>query len=128
MGLDRETSIFKFGGMDYTHNVLVPMTVNYKDIYEEFTDGNTKFCRQVLRKRIQGTINMLFQSSDEYDDFIRRLEYIKNAEGAILATVYVRNLRQAVQSYFYVDYDPPLVDPLLGIKNVEPLQLKIEEQ
>lgn len=121
--------VFKVGNTDYTKNVVCPnYIVNEKDIYEEWSDGSHKFRRTLIRTRISGSISVLFDDIDEYDAFLRALRNGRSSEGTVSCTVYVNNADTTKTSNFYLSYDPNNPRPFLGIKNVDPLEITIEER
>lgn len=125
-----EYALFKIGTTDFTKNICTdpPYAVNSKEIYEEYGDGNHKFRRRLIRKRISGTFSMMFSSPTEYDNFVTTLEGAKGNDTSITCSVFVRNTKSVTTDKFYIDYEPPLIDPVIGTKKVAPLEIAISQQ
>lgn len=65
-------TIFKIGSNDYTNNVLNDgnYKVNNVEEYIEWTDANFTIHRDIRRKRVSGTFNMMFRTKASYEAFI----------------------------------------------------------
>lgn len=123
------SALFKVGNTDLTNFITVPSyIVNSKDIYEEYTDGNKKFRRKVIRTRISGSFSLLFSDKADFKAFLTLMKNSKTKEGAITATVYVNNLMEVKSSTFFIEYDVADIAPFLGTKRVDAIQVTIEEQ
>lgn len=124
------SALLKIGtnNTDLTSFITVPSyVVNSKDIYEEYSDGNKKFRRKLIRKRITGSFSLQFSDPEDYDAFVALIKSSRDNVGLIDAKVYVNNLDEVKTSKFYLEYELPLLRPVLGIKSTELIDVTIEE-
>lgn len=123
------SALFKIGNKDFTNFITVPgYTVNSKDIYEEYSDGDHKFHRRPIRTRVSGSFQLSFSDKDDYIDFLTTVKNSKTSEGTINATVYVNDLMETKTSVFFIEMEPANIIPFLGIKKTDGLEITLEEQ
>ena len=121
--------LFVINGADLTGFIVVPSyIVNSHDIYEEYSDGNHKFRRKVIRTRISGKFSMKFSDQYNYNQVMAKFKSSKDSEGAVQATVYVNNTQEVKTSKFFIEYEAADILPFLGIKDTDALEVTIEEQ
>lgn len=121
--------LFKIGQADFTSFITVPSyIVNSHDIYEEYSDGNYKFRRKVIRSRITGKFSMKFSSTYDFQQTLAKFQSEKDSEGAITATVYVVNTNEVKTSKFFIEFEAADIMPFLGVKDTDALEVTIEEQ
>lgn len=121
--------LFVINGADLTSFITVPSyIVNSHDIYEEYSDGNYKFRRKVIRTRITGKFSMKFSDKYDFQQVLAKFKSEKDSEGAITATVYVVNTQEVKTSKFFIDFEAADIMPFLGVKDTDALEVMIEEQ
>lgn len=121
--------LFVIDGADLTSFIMVPSyIVNSHDIYEEYSDGNYKFRRKVIRTRISGKFSLKFSDKYDFDQVLAKFKSAKDSEGAVPATVYVNNTQEVKTSKFFLDYEVADIIPFLGVKDTDALEVTIEEQ
>ncbi len=122
-------ALFKVGDADFTSFIMVPSyIVNSHDIYEEYSDGNYKFRRKVIRTRITGKFSMKFSDKYSFSQVLAKFKGEKDSEGAITCTVYVVNTQEVKTSKFFIDFEAADIIPFLGVKDTDALEVTIEEQ
>lgn len=122
-------ALFKVGDADFTSFIMVPSyIVNSHDIYEEYSDGNYKFRRKVIRTRITGKFSMKFSDKYSFSQVLAKFKSEKDSEGAITCTVYVVNTQEVKISKFFIDFEAADIIPFLGVKDTDALEVTIEEQ
>lgn len=62
--------------------------VNSEPVYEEWTDANYRIHRSEYRRRVKGSFDLCFITSDQYDEFLALVASASN-QNLLTATVYV---------------------------------------
>lgn len=91
--------LLKIDGIDFTKYINdSTYNVSSQSVYEEWTDANYKNHRAETRKRIEGSFDMVFVTSSEYDAFINKL----GNSNLVTMEVYVGGMiNKLVTSKFY---------------------------
>lgn len=122
-------AILNINGVDYSGNVMVgSYSVNYQDVYSTWTDANGIDHRQIIRKKVSGSFDMMFRNKTSYDSFISHMEASKTAGGWIPCYLYVTNLNQQRSCKLYMSYEPCLDRQYNNSRNYVPaFTVTIEE-
>ena len=69
-----DTAIFKLNTTDYSaHVVAESYAINYEDVYQEWTDGGQVKHRDVIGRKLRGTMQMYFKSQSDLQTFLAAL-------------------------------------------------------
>lgn len=121
--------LFKIGDNDYTSNITVPSyDVNNKNIVTEWTDVTKTKHQDVLRTRLEGDFEMLFDTLEELDAFLDDVANNITTGNYIHAYVYDNKSRQLIESDFFIDFELKNDRPFYRVKAHDPFQVKIEER
>lgn len=122
-------TMFMVGEEDYSSRVVAEnYKISSKPEYELWTDANGREHRSKYRSRVSGTLEMLFLSINEYQDFIYLLESTQARDLTYPLTVYDNITEQSVEITGFIDFDPTRYrDPAFADK-VERLEITIREQ
>lgn len=73
-----DTAIFKLNTVDYSaHVVAENYNINYEDVYQEWTDGGQVKHRDVIGKKLRGSMQMYFKSQSDLQTFLTALANCK---------------------------------------------------
>ena len=73
-----DTAIFKLNTTDYSaHVVTESYAINYEDVYQEWTDGGQVKHRDVIGRKLRGTMQMYFKSQSDLQTFLTALANCK---------------------------------------------------
>lgn len=73
-----DTAIFKLNTTDYSaHVVAESYAINYEDVYQEWTDGGQVKHRDVIGRKLRGTMQMYFKSQSDLQTFLTALANCK---------------------------------------------------
>ena len=71
-------TIFKLNTVDYSsHVVAESYAVNFVDVYDEWTDGGQVKHKDVIRRKLSGTFQMYFKTTDSLQTFLTALANCK---------------------------------------------------
>ena len=66
-----DTAIFKLNTTDYSaHVVAESYAINYEDVYQEWTDGGQVKHRDVIGRKLRGTMQMYFKSQSDLQTLV----------------------------------------------------------
>lgn len=69
-----DTAIFKLNTTDYSaHVVAESYVINYEDVYQEWTDGGQIKHRDVIGRKLRGTMQLYFKSQSDLQTFLTAL-------------------------------------------------------
>lgn len=73
-----DTAIFKLNTTDYSaHVVAESYAINYEDVYQEWTDGGQVKHRDVIGRKLRGTMQLYFKSQSDLQTFLTALANCK---------------------------------------------------
>lgn len=73
-----DTAIFKLSTTDFSaHVVAESYAINYEDVYQEWTDGGQVKHRDVIGRKLRGTMQMYFKSQSDLQTFLTALANCK---------------------------------------------------
>ena len=73
-----DTAIFKLNTTDYSAYVVAESyAINYEDVYQEWTDGGQVKHRDVIGRKLRGTMQMYFKSQSDLQTFLTALANCK---------------------------------------------------
>lgn len=73
-----DTAIFKLNTTDYSaHVVAESYAINYEDVYQEWTDGGQVKHRDVIGRKLRGTMQLYFKSQSDIQTFLTALANCK---------------------------------------------------
>lgn len=100
--------VFKIGDNDYSAKVLMDTyNVNRIDIYTEWEDANGTTHRDVYRKRIEGSFEMMISNISEYQAFITDIRQKTTTGGYVPCYICVNNYdEENVYALLFIDYAP----------------------
>lgn len=100
--------VFKIGDNDYSAKVVMDTyNVNRIDIYTEWEDANGTVHRDVYRRRISGSFDMMIEKISEYQAFISDVQNHTENGGYVRCSVCVNNYNQEdVVANLFIDYAP----------------------
>ena len=100
--------VFAIGANDYSAKVVMDTyDVNQIDVFTQWEDANGMTHRNVYRKRVQGTFDMLISNIGEYQAFITDVQNHRQNGGFVRCKIAVNNLNQEnVQKDLFIDYAP----------------------
>ena len=91
------------GQKNYTNKIVEGSYKVYKnDVTYDWTDGNNKEHRDLLRTRTEGSFSLKFNTWSEFTTFLSDLQNVKSGTEYTL-TVFAINTNTAVSSTFFVD-------------------------
>lgn len=91
------------GQKDYTNKIVEGSYKVYKnDVTYDWTDGNNKEHRDLLRTRTEGSFSMSFKTWSEFTTFLNDMGAVKSGTEYTL-TVFAINTNTAVTSSFFLD-------------------------
>lgn len=96
-------------GIDFgSHVIAGTYSVQNDDIYASWTDGNGRNHRQLKRKKMQGSFDMIFRTMDEYESFMAAIKASQeeNLNSYVSATLTDNLSNEDVESNYYFDYTP----------------------
>ena len=68
------TEMFKLNTTDYSaHVVAESYAVNYEDVYQEWVDGGQVKHRDVIGRKLRGTMQMYFKTQSDLQTFLTAL-------------------------------------------------------
>ena len=99
-----DTAIFKINTVDFSaHVVADKYKINYENIYQEWTDGGQVKHRDVIGRKLRGTMQLYFKSESDLQTFLTALANCKT-----MASTYPVQLKA----------NNDTVDSLVASKNV----------
>lgn len=100
--------VFAIGANDYSAKVVMDTyDVNQIDVFTQWEDANGMTHRDVYRKRVQGTFDMLISNISEYQAFITDVQNNRRNGGFVQCKIAVNNLNQEnMQKDLFIDYAP----------------------
>lgn len=124
----RTLSLLVIGMHDYTRFIKMPTyTVNDVDQYNEWTDANGGYHRDVYRSSAQGTFTLLFEDTRDFENFMTDINNGRLTDGTIMLLIYLNNKMAQKKSYFYVDMTPANELPYMGSKVHDGMEVTIKE-
>lgn len=73
-----DTAIFKLNTTDYSaHVVAESYAINYEDVYQEWVDGGQVKHRDVIGRKLRGTMQLYFKSQSDIQTFLTALANCK---------------------------------------------------
>ena len=73
-----DTAIFKLNTTDYSaHVVAESYAINYEDVYQEWIDGGQVKHRDVIGRKLRGTMQLYFKSQSDLQTFLTALANCK---------------------------------------------------
>ena len=73
-----DTAIFKLNTTDYSaHVVAESYAINYEDVFQEWIDGGQVKHRDVIGRKLRGTMQMYFKSQSDLQTFLTALANCK---------------------------------------------------
>lgn len=73
-----DSAIFKLNTTDYSaHVVAESYAINYEDVYQEWTDGGQVKHRDVIGRKLRGTMQLYFKSQSDLQTFLTALANCK---------------------------------------------------
>lgn len=74
-----DIAILKLNDVDYSaHVVAESYAINYRDVYQEWTDGGQTKHRDVIARKLSGTMQMYFKTQSELQTFLTALAGCKS--------------------------------------------------
>ena len=65
--------------------------INSVEVYQSWTDGNWVERREIVRRRVEGTVTLGFNKAEDYNAFTAMLNSYRQADASYPVTVYVQN-------------------------------------
>ena len=88
-----------------TFIVMNTYDVNNQPVYEEWTDANYRVHRVMAREqRIAGSFQVKFYKRTDYEEFLDKFGKTEYSYTPVILTVYVNNLGETRQGYFYIEF------------------------
>ena len=73
-----DTAIFKLSTTDFSaHVVAESYAINYEDVYQEWIDGGQVKHRDVIGRKLRGTMQLYFKSQSDLQTFLTALANCK---------------------------------------------------
>lgn len=86
----RTDTVFTVNNIDFSHRVIAgTYEINDELIFTQWQDANGRNHRDVYRKQLRGSFDMIFQSVDDFEVFNQAYKTVRNASG--LTPVMIRN-------------------------------------
>lgn len=121
--------LFKMGEIDFTKCIKASTyKVNSKDVYNEWTDGNYKVHRDVVRSKVEGTFSLYFQTVEKEQEFFDTLNSLTGTGGHTPVSVYVNNHHEIRDIEVFIEIDPTNEKPFMGLSEYEGFELKLTER
>lgn len=100
--------VFAIGQNDYSAKVVLDTySVNQKDIFTSWEDANGLTHRDVYRRKVSGSFDMMISSLAEYQEFISDVEEHTQNGGFVSCRIAVNNLNtEDVQKDLFISYAP----------------------
>lgn len=114
-----------------TFIVMNTYDVNNQPQYEEWTDANYRVHRVLTREqKIEGSFQVKFLRSSDYETFLSSFGDPSYRYNHVLLTVFVNNLGELREGYFYIEYTAKDEIPYMDggkEENVEGFTINITE-
>ncbi len=69
-----DTAIFKLNAVDYSdHVVAESYAINYENVYQEWVDGGQTKHRDVIGRKLKGTMQLYFKTESDLQTFLTAL-------------------------------------------------------
>lgn len=95
---------FKIGSTDLTDYVDIQnYDINREDEYESWTDANGYEHREVIRKRVSGSIALGFKTAASFASFNALMTSARQTGGYYAVTLYVNNTGATVTTNAFLD-------------------------
>lgn len=121
--------LLKITDRDFTNCIVLgSYTINSIPVYNEWTDANYTKHKDIVRKRVTGTLSLKFFEEDDYTDFLRLVEENTKNDGTIPLTVYVNNIDRAMTIDAFLDVKFPNLLPVVGQNANKEISVSIEER
>lgn len=121
------TILFSINGIDFTRHITAPSyEVNEESVCNEWTDANKVDHRDVIRTRVSGSFDVIFDNEPDLNTFINMVND-KDKSDRVEATVYVNNKMTTVTKKFFIDFKPVNSIPFFGRKEFETTTVEITE-
>lgn len=128
------TYLFKLKGsnnteLDLTNYITVPSYIaNNKPICTEWTDGNLRKRKIVHRYKVSGSFTLLFNDVESYDTFKRFYLNLTKYNQYVTASLWIENESQIKENVnLYMDFELRDDMPLMGVKEIDGIEVTIEE-
>lgn len=76
--------------------------VNSVEVYQSWTDGNWVERREIVRRRVEGTLTLGFSKAEDFNAFTTLLNRYRQADAYYPVTVYVQNTGETAVINAYV--------------------------
>lgn len=122
--------LFILGGVDYTSHIVVPSyKVQKEPVTETWEDALYTQHIQVKRRRLQGSFKIYFDTIDDLNIFLNKLENERDeSDNYTPATLYDNWSRQKVTSKFYFKLSLVNDKPYYGVKKHDGYEIQVEEK
>lgn len=119
--------LFSINGIDFTRHITAPSyEVNEESVYNEWTDANKDTHRDVIRNRVSGSFDVIFDNEPDLNTFINMIND-KDKSDRVEATVYINNKAVVATKKFFIDFKPKNSIPFFGRKPFETATVEITE-
>lgn len=103
-------TIFKLNDVDYSDHVIASeYNINFKNIYQEWTDGGQVKHRDIVAQKLVGTFQMYFETASELQTFVTALAGCKTSANTYPVKLKANNNAvaslQASRNVF-IDFEP----------------------
>jgi len=122
--------VFAIGNNDYSGKVLMDTyNVNQMDVYSQWEDANGRTHRDVYRKKVVGSFDMLISDLVEYQDFISDVQTHTVNGGYVRCKIAINNTNaENVQKDLFIDYSSIVTRSALNRKGYLSFTVNIEER
>lgn len=103
----RTDTVFMVNDIDFSANVLAG-SYNIGDVpmYTSWNDANGREHREVYRKRLQGSFDMIFKTVDDFEVFNQAYKSIRADSGLVRVTIMNNSNNTLEQKDVYLEFSP----------------------
>ena len=128
----RQVTMFVLGASDLTEKVnMRKFKVNAEDEIRTWVDANHVTHGDFIRSKIKGSLQLLFLSATEYNQFVTLVNDTRGNDGKYQVEVYVDSRGESVEINAFLEFTTNTVfanDAYNGVPMVFQVDVKLEEE
>ncbi len=128
----RQVTMFVLGASDLTEKVnMRKFKVNAEDEIRTWVDANHVTHGDFIRSKIKGSLQLLFLSATEYNQFVTLANETRGNDGKYQVEVYVDSRGESVEINAFLEFTTKTVfanDAYNGVPMVFQVDVKLEEE
>lgn len=121
--------LFVIDGLDYTAHIIVPTyKVQREPVTKTWEDATFTNHIDFLRWRLKGSFKIYFETVDQFNYFMDKLETMRDTDFYTPASFYDNDTRTLKESKYYIKITIPNDKPYYGMKKHDAYDIQIEEK